>query len=184
MEHGQQKTQNAPLIRIALADKRHGAGDAAKVTHLLPNDKGEAEKEIVRPFQHETLLSSGIGPSTKRHFDTGEQIHPHYLSLTCSKYSTGVNARRGEKGRSEEVHEGVSLVKGGRWISNERPALRGRFGGFTAGSRNRDKPENTIMHHIIAAGNDLAIIGHLTLQPLYTDSGEWYFCGVDSKSAK
>jgi len=36
------------------------------------------------------------------------------------------------------------------------------------------------MPDIIADDNILPIIGHLTLQPLYTDSGKWYVAGNES----
>jgi hypothetical protein len=36
---------------------------------------------------------------------------------------------------------------------NDQPYAEGSAGSRRL--RNRDKPENTIMHHIIAAGNDL-----------------------------
>jgi hypothetical protein len=37
-----------------------------------------------------------------------------------------------------------------------------------------------IMRNIIAGGNNLTEFGDLTVQALYTESGEWYFCRVES----
>jgi len=47
----------------------------------------------------------------------------------------------------------------------------------------REMPKNMIMRNIIALRDNLTGFGDLTFQALYSVSGKWYFCRVESRCA-
>jgi len=136
-------------------------------------------EELQRVVQDKTTLLIPLHP-----LKTIAQRAKRKGYLVCDRNVCGLTDS-GREYRSKMEHEtdaqrriNECLDSLGKFLNDTcEVALDRRRSGQNAQARAR----NIVMRNIIADGNNIPVIGHLTVQALYTESGEWYFCSVKSR---